>query len=261
MPPEVVSPSTTGAPLGRRKSRRDDASQFVPRLRLGAETILIDVAEGFMPDYAEVQCAVLQLSFVYDGVSVAASDPAEHVFVARGGRNRPVLRDFAGEARARQLLERYGPVEIESLDSHATLPGSRAEYLVDLDGDVDALCAFASAAVPKLQSLGWDVDIEEAYPCRVITSAQWYADVDGEKSGDWFELEMGVEVDGQRVDLLPALIDLLKESQDASGLEGRLRRARRPVAVPLGGRDYLAVPPDRLRAIVEVLSELYAINS
>lgn len=260
MPPTVVSQTEAAvdtAPVTAKdpKARGSRAKSFVPRLRLVGEGILVDMSEGIVPDYREVETAVLHLSFAYDGAEVAAGDVLTHV---RGKTGTKLLRDFAGEARARQLLESYGPLELDSLDTHAAMPDSTADYVVDLEGDIDNLCAFSASAVPKLRALGWHVEVADDYPCRVVKAEHWYADIDGKEESDWFELELGVECQGQRVDLLPALLDLLHESGSASNLDAKLRRARRPVAVPLQERTFLSVPPERLRAIVAVLAELYA---
>ncbi|MEM6996314.1 MAG: SNF2-related protein, partial [Myxococcota bacterium] len=262
MPPHVVPPAEVTvdeAPV-RARAQRPSVERFRPRLRLVGEGILVDVSEGIVPEYREIETAVLHLSFEYEGAEIAAGDPTTHVSVPRGRGRHRLLRDFAAEARARQLLESYGPVELEGLDTHAAMPDSTADYVVDLEGDVDALCAFSASAVPKLRALGWAVEVSDDYPCQVVKAERWYADIDAKEESDWFELELGIEVEGQRVDLLPALLDLLHASRSASGLDAKLRRSRRPVAVPLGGRTFLAVPPERLRAIVAVVSELYAIE-
>ncbi len=265
MPPTVVPPTEAAVDEARVVPRKGVAPEprtetFVPRLRLVGEGILVDMGEGIVPDYREIETAVLHLSFEYEGVEIAAADPMTHVSVPRGRSRHRVLRDFAAEARARQLLERYGPIELDTLDTHAAMPDSTADYVVDIEGDIDTLCAFSATAVPKLRALGWRVEVSDDYPCQVVKAEKWYADIDGKDESDWFELELGVEVDGQRVDLLPALLDLLHASRSATGLDAKLKRARRPVALPLGDRNFLAVPPERLRAIVAVVSELYAVD-
>ena len=90
--------------------------------------------------------------------------------------------------------------------------------MVRLDGDVHALCAFSAYAVPQLAQLGWRVDIAPGLPVaggrarRAALRATVGADERARR--DWFSLELGVEVDGQRVNLLPALLDLLERAAD-----------------------------------------------
>lgn len=262
MPPSVeTEPRVSSTPVtARDPGTRKEISRFVPRLRLVGEGLLVDVGEGYEAEYREIETAVLHLSFLYEGEEIAAADPMTHISVPRGEGRHRMLRDFAAEARARQLLESYGPVELDALDTHAAMPDSTADYVVDLEGDVDALCAFSASAVPKLRALGWQVEVGDDYPCQLVKAEQWYADIDPGEGSDWFGLEMGVEVEGRKVDLLPALLDLLATAKSTAALDAKLKRARRPVGLPLGDRNYLAVPPDRLRAIVAVVAELYAID-
>ena len=214
----------------------------IPRVRLGCEPVLVATADGdgFGEGFVPTDMAVLHLSFDY-------------------GPGRAARRDLEAEARARMVLESFGPVEIDQLDTHEPELDSDANYLVDVAGDLDALCAFTSDAVPKLRARGWIVEIADDYPYVAMRpeSGAWFADVHTSEDADWFELELGVDVAGQRIDLLPALLDLLQDSKSASGLDRRLARARRDVAVRVGDRQYVAVEPERLRRLVRVFRELY----
>jgi superfamily II DNA or RNA helicase len=232
---------------------------FTPCLRLRSETLLIDQSEGFGEDFREVESAVIELRFNYSGLEVEADEPfaLEQCF-----------RDARGESEVRRVVESFGAIELEGLEDIALLPGATATYAVNLEGDPDALAAFSTQAVPRMREMGWDVEIDADYPCHVVEDARWYASVthdagpsddiidEGEERG-WFELELGVEVEGEQVDLLPVLLDLI----EARGMQALLQTPRRrQMALPLGGKRYLAVPPGRIKTVVRVLSELYEIE-
>ncbi len=234
---------------------------FVPCLRLRSETLLIDQAEGLSDDFREVETAVIDLRFNYSGFEIGAGEPLS----LQAG-----FRDVRGESEVRRMLESFGAIELSGLEDIALLPGCCADYAVNMDGDADALAAFSTQAVPRLRTLGWEVEIDGDYPCQVVEDARWYAslstdagesdDLEDDEDGDgrgWFELELGVEVDGEQVDLLPLLLDLI----ETRGMQALLQTPRRRMmALPLGGKRYLAVPPGRLQTVVRVLSELYEIE-
>lgn len=231
---------------------------FVPCLRLRSETLLIDQSEGFGDDFREVESAVIDLRFNYSGLEIEAGSPLTLEECFRDGRS---------ESECRRVLESFGVVELAGLEDIALLPGATADYAVSVDGNADVLAAFSTTAVPKLRALGWEVDIEKDYPCHVVNDARWYASVTADAGSDegageeeergWFELELGVEVDGEQVDLLPVLLDLI----ETRGMQALLQTPRqRQMALPLGGKRYLAVPPGRIQAVVRVLSELYEIE-
>ena len=213
-----------------------------PCLRVFADTLFVD--DGSRRG-DEVRTAMLRLDFDYGGRRVRAVD------------SRPSsLRDHAAEAQACRVLESFGVVELAQLDDCAVAPGAGVDYIVALDGDVHALCAFGAYAVPQLRNLGWRVEIDPEYPWQTIgNDAPLYAAAMPEdKRPDWFGLELGVEVDGQRIDLLPALLELLDTAGDLSAL---VRPTRRCIAVRVDDRRWLPVPPDRLRMLAKVLLELY----
>ncbi|MCC6875348.1 MAG: DEAD/DEAH box helicase, partial [Sandaracinaceae bacterium] len=111
--------------------------------------------------------------------------------------------------------------------------------------------------VPKLRALGWEVIVDESYPSRVVEEEpEWYANVDpdGERP-DWFALELGVELEGRRVSLLPALVGLLERSRGST--LASLLEHKKHVAIALPDGRYLAVPPTRLQPLLRVLTELY----
>src|SRR3954464_3722199 len=120
----------------------------VPRLQVRAETL-------FLSD-GELRVAALNLDFVYDGMP----------------------RDHAAERRARQVIEGFGAVELSSLDDAEVMPGARVDYVLRIDGDVHALCAFSAYSLPQLRQMGWEIEIDPEYPWQVVGSeAPMYADV------------------------------------------------------------------------------------
>ena len=216
-------------------------ARATPCLRVFAETLFVD--DGSRRG-DEVRTAMLRLDFDYGGRRVRATDP------------RPAGRDRDAEAQAARVLESFGVLEVAALDDCAVAPGIGADYVVATDGDVHALCAFAAYAVPQLRNLGWRVELDRDYPWQTIgNDAPLYAAaMPDDKRADWFGLELGIEVDGQRVDLLPALLDLLDNTGDLAALT---RPTRRCVAIKVDDTRWLPVPPTRLRMLAKVLLELY----
>ena len=217
-------------------------ARCTPCLRVFADTLFVD--DGSRRG-DEVRTAMLRLDFDYSGRRIRSIDP------------RPsAARDTAGEMQARRVLESFGVLELAQLEDCAVTPGAGVDYIIAIDGDVHALCAFGAYAVPQLRNMGWRVEIDAEYPWQTVgnDSPLYAAAAPDEKRPDWFGLELGVEVDGQRIDLLPALLDMLDTAGDLSALT---RPARRCVAVRVDDKRWLPVPPTRLRMLAKVLLELY----
>ena len=206
------------------------ARRFVPCIRVGTEAL---VTTG--PSFREVRMPVIELCFDYAGGE----------------------RDAEGERQARYLLESFGAVELACLDDYSAGPESKADYVVRVDEDVHGLCSFSAYALPQLRALGWRVEVAADYPFQVIEAeAPWYARVEPE-SGDWFNLELGIDLGGVRVNLLPALLELVERLPRAGRIDSVIPGGARCFALPVGDNRYLPVPPERLRILVGVLRELY----
>ncbi|MDB4959089.1 MAG: SNF2-related protein [Myxococcales bacterium] len=200
-------------------------------------------AESLFVEDDELATAAIRLDFDYGGRRVRSGDP-------RGG-----FRDRAAELSAFRVLESLGAIELANLPDCAVTPGSEVDYVIALDGDVHTLCAFSAYAVPQLRQLGWHVAVSPDYPWQVVSGEiPLYAAAEPDRDRpDWFALELGVEIDGHRIDLLPALLDLLDGAADLAALD----RPRRCVAVRVDDRRWLPVPPGRLKLLAKVLLELY----
>jgi superfamily II DNA or RNA helicase len=230
---------------------------FVPCARLYTEPVYVNVGSDLRPREELQVLPVISLSFDYGGV------------LARGDARRPRLdqpaltRDVEGERRARQLLEGFGPIELGCLESLQARPGSAADYVVRDDGDVHALCSFTAYALSQLRARGWRVDVAPDYPYQVLENqGDWYANVVAapEEPGagnDWFNLELGIEVDGRRLNLLPGLLDLLERLPAAARLDALAPAGARLFALPVGGGRFVTLPPERMRILLKVLRELY----
>ncbi len=229
--------------------------RFTPQLRLYVERMLVETDEGAR----ELDVPVLRLWFDYGEVGFRASERRERCFIATDGGMAAFERDVEGEAAAERLLETFGAVELACLDTYTPDLDSEADYVVGVDGDTDALCAFTARALPHLSAHGWDVQVDEAYPYRVVEGEPtWYASaLPDDDRGDWFSLELGVQVAGQRVNLLPVLLDLLDRTRGGS-LTALKRFTSRLRALPVGDGRYVAIPAERLERLLDVLLELYS---
>ncbi len=230
----------------------------LPVVRLATERLL-------MPDHAwgddpqEVEVPVLELSFRYGTSEIRASDPRERVLCRTRSGMTTFARNFEVEETARRVLESFGAIELACLEHYEPAYGSSADYIVAIDGDVHSYCSFGAYALPQLRALGWVVEIEEEYPYAALSGDEpWYAAVDNvEDEPDWFSFELGVVVDGRRVSLLPALLELLDTTGEGSSLSSLMRRPLKFAAIPTPDGRFVPVPMTRLRMVLSVLRDLH----
>ena len=201
-----------------------------PIVRLFSEQALVAQTEGLRVTHVEATLALARLSF--DG------PPSD-------------------EREARRVLERFGAVELACLDDVALPPDCDADYVVRPGQGAAALCAFSTDAVPELRRAGFVVEIDRAYPYQVVAhDPAWVASVEPLDRDGWFSLELGVEIDGRTVDLLPLIVDLLDNAGESDDLRALERRAQ-AAALRLSANEHVTIAPARLRALMRVVVELY----
>ena len=101
---------------------------------------------------------------------------------------------------------------------------------------------------------GWQVDFGKNFRLDQKTVESWYSKVGlpegGSDAASWFELELGVVVDGQSINILPYIVEALKRNQwDLETLEEE-------VTLTLEDGSRVAVAKQRVQAILNNLIEL-----
>ncbi len=240
-PAAETYPSRSERPTGRLTLFRDRA-------------VVLDASDAWVDE----EVALASLSFDYGTFVVSAADADSGVFLAGPEGARFGARDGEAENEIRKTLESHGLVDLECLDRLAVSPDSPASYLVCYEGDVHDFCDFEARVVPELCARGIEVTLDDEYPWRVVArDPALYAQLDSPSNRpDWFALELGVELDGQRVNLVPALLSLL-EGSSARSFSALCRRPLREIALPVGPRRWVTVPKEKLGAILEVVVELH----
>jgi superfamily II DNA or RNA helicase len=210
-------------------------------VRLFADRVAVTRTEGLSCDVDEVLVPLLALSFDYRVVPPEAG------------------RDLQAERDARCVIERLGAVELACIDEIAAPEGCDAEYVVRADGDEHSFCSFTARAMEAWRALGWHVEVDAAYPFRVVErEPAWYARLEpSDERPDWFGLELGVDLDGRRIDLLPVLLELLDRLDADGGLEELASTCRPTWALRINETHHVTLPVGRLRTLLRVVAELY----
>jgi superfamily II DNA or RNA helicase len=190
---------------------------------------------------------------------------------------------------SRRLPQLQQAVRLMVVDSLYEIPRDRdrerlfesqlADVLGSVPQDRSAWLAFIMGGVPALQAAGWEVLLDERFPYRVVAADQWYGDLGADlRQSAWFNLRLGVLVDGRPVNLLPALTrylqsSLTQPSQGQSPGQAPLGRDGGPGAdgetdaagcrvgefwlVRLDDGRYLPIALERIQRIANTLVELF----
>ncbi|MGH9391195.1 MAG: hypothetical protein ACRD1Z_16415, partial [Vicinamibacteria bacterium] len=264
----VLAPtSTQPLPLPReiKVEQTPVTSRPVPHLLLFGASVPRWAREA--PD-GDSAIPVGRLSFQYGGLRVKAGASGETVPVFDGDTLRMVRRDLDFEDETWEGLDSSGLIPIEDIN-FPQVAGIEPTDLVPLSGNpIERMLDFVTGDVPKLRAAGWTIEMHESFPCRLVDqSPEWFAEISGgrgdrdDRANDWFGLELGVEIEGHRVNLLPILLKLLRTP--GSGVTpDELARVKKGAAclVRLDDGRLLPLPAERVRTIVGTLAELYVVE-
>jgi len=121
---------------------------------------------------------------------------------------------------------------------------------------------FVHSILPRLRDQGWRIDTDDSFRFRLAEPEDWYGDAAADDGNDWFGVELGVLLDGQKVNLLPILIELLQTSPHTLNSETLAKLPEDAIfPVPLPDGRTLPFPANRARQMLGVLLELLDPNT
>jgi superfamily II DNA or RNA helicase len=228
------------------ESVRDDIEPQ-PRLQLGA----LPLPQCDPPQWQDFALP----SFDYDGIG-AAADRGELLFRRTGQGIEKLIRQRAAEDAAIAALHAAGLVPPQD----ATPPLSTLIGAMVMPSQADWL-RFTREAIPALEAQGWHIERMPDYRYDVAEVEDWYADIDeqgSEPGSPWFDLELGIVVNQQRVSLLPVLIDLIRQAPLDFNPQALVAHADdEPLLAILPDGVRVALPWGRIKPILGTLGELY----
>ena len=205
-----------------------------------------------------VDCATL--GFVYLGQMVSAKLPAEITRVTNAKLER-VHRQHTNEKRARTEIRAAGLEPVEKILQTHTARNLQGRLVMSAAnneaGNAEAWTKFMETTLPTLRAYGWRVVMDPSFRFNLAKVDDWYADVDESQSA-WFDLEIGIEIEGQRVSLIPILVKLIRATPTEWKGEALAARSDvEQVLVPLPDGRRALLPMGRIRPLVTTLYELF----
>ena len=248
---------TLAAPKVKKVTKLDAA--MVPHLQLMLVDVLLPNPFDAKANLA-VKIPVVECGFNYHGVTVSGQNTDAAVRVRHELKNYEIARDFAAE---QQVIEQLLATGLKPISDFATISVPKKEakksfFVLGAEQDAEAWLQFNLHELPKLRALNWQVSLQADYPYQVVDSQQveWYTQLYESPGQKWFNIELGISIDGEKINLLPVLVTAIEKY--VGGQEGA-------PALPTSGfiltklpdGRLLPVPVERLKPILNVLTELY----
>ena len=235
-----------------------DDLQPTPRLRLGSRPYnYYDKPGGRILNGHRHHAG---LTFDYQGSTVHGRVKQGQIHQLQGRQILLIARQPKAEEALRKTLRQLGFKSAPQSHQAANQGAEGFELASD-----EAWLSFVQLQLPLLRSQGWRIDIEAEFLFDLTSVDGWYADLDESPERDWFDLELGILVDGQRISLLPVLLRLIQRNPELlSPANLQLRGDDELLRLPLDqqrnedGRPLqVLLPFGRLKPILATLGELY----
>ncbi|MDO8347195.1 MAG: DEAD/DEAH box helicase [Rugosibacter sp.] len=198
--------------------------------------------------YDEHAIAVVHFDYP-EGVSVTGAEHPAPMMRCKmpDGTWQTLQRDLASEGEVWAQLQDIG------FESFARcLPNYRRldagdDCLLPGRSDATGWLPLLEGGIEALEQSGIAVTVADDFPYQLAVADDWFVGVEQEAGGEWFSLDLGVMVAGERISLVPPLMRLLREEPKLLTTVRALDDATTfPVA--LDENRFLPVPAGRLKA-------------
>jgi superfamily II DNA or RNA helicase len=169
---------------------------------------------------ARLGAASATLSFRYGGLDVAENAPAADTERVRAGIRYTLKRDRKAEAGFVSELTDIGFHRLHQAMRWGAPPAMR-DRLVLAGGDpIAQWLDFMMESAPELRARGWQLNAAADFPHNLITpTSPMQAELKEGSGIDWFDLDLGVMVGDERIDLVPPILALLSRPDAATLVE------------------------------------------
>jgi non-specific serine/threonine protein kinase len=101
-----------------------------------------------------------------------------------------------------------------------------------------------------LKEEGWTIEIDDNFRLNQIKADQWYAELKSEEDNNWFDLELGIRIDGNTVNILPFLVKAIKSGNWQPN-------DNEDFSLKLSDGTNVSIEHNSIKQILSTLSELY----
>ncbi len=217
-------------------------------------------AGSFFKDPGLTDILMATVAFDYAGVPVAMYPQMDIQVGELNGKITTVHRNLELEDAAAIQLDDAGLAALKYLfrPEHLSASMQRAfAFHSNNNENTSRWVQFLATSARQLEAKGWLIETYGELGYQLVENEEYYEELNESQSGNqWFEFELGVEYQGQRISLIPALAHALKSGMDESLDEENLGDSKIPVQVDEKG-TFILFPAKRFKLILDKLRDLF----
>ncbi|MGC8625781.1 MAG: DEAD/DEAH box helicase, partial [Phycisphaerae bacterium] len=189
------------------------------------------------------------VEFAYGGIRIGTSERETTLERLINGQRYCTVRNPALE---RNRMEELKAAQLRLASAEGVYVLARA------DNSLESWQSWMDGPMKILEASGWIIEYDESCKLRRAAVEDWFMDTTAADASDqdWFNVDLGIIVDGARISLLPILRKILAARSSAAG---NFRKEELEIQLPDG--RYVQLPQERLNRIRDLLLELFAANA
>ena len=205
--------------------------------------------------YSDNQKIFFEVKFDYQGFIINLSNNSSSFSRVVENTVYIIERDLAKEEALTSLLKQY---KFRLCGSHSSYTAENINIAdcfehYDFLYDYEASLHYIATNVLKFfHNNGFKIEYDKSYPFQVHQhNDEWYSEVSNDNENiDWFDLELGIEFEGKKINIVPILNEFLKNHK-LSVLD-----KKDFLYFNIDGNKYISLETKRLKPIVTLLTEL-----
>ncbi|MCW5588826.1 MAG: DEAD/DEAH box helicase family protein [Legionellales bacterium] len=224
------------------------------------QPILEILIEEFKEGRHHFKLAIGHVFFRYQDVEISNCDRRQSIYKIADDDLNVYDRDLALEKSHLRELEQLTILPLSALRVGAQrIEGFHFdERFVLADGsESEAVREFHISTIPKLQKLGWEIRRLPSFPDfkTIEANDDWYTEVNYSKDKNWFDVELGVIIDGKKTNLMTFLFNFLRKNK-LSDIPDKAT-----LVANLEDNKMLKFDYQRIKGILQLLESLYLSSS
>jgi len=199
-------------------------------------------------DNAETTSHTLRLRYGYGEHELNLEHKTPISYVQKSDTSINIYRDTATEKQALQTLLDIG---FQELYSETKKECSLSAFSSKNKSTAEIWQHFLFDTIPNLEQQGWNIEKDDSFRLEFIEVTDW--DVEIESDNEWFDLRFDLDVEGQKVPLLPLVAKVIHQYE----LDNLPEQITLPLHDSKNSNKYLRIPTERIRPIFQTLYELF----
>jgi len=224
----------------------------------------IERADVTSPSYLFINSDITNIligsiRFNYDGHTIAAVPFSDTFLVTTSAEITTIYRDKESEENYLEKLENGPKIQIsDAFDSNLVNKdyGSSLIFSESDSSNTHQWVAYISSEVPKLEAAGWTVNVGKLDYTLLDYDSFFEVMSQNELKNEWFRFDLGVEFNGEKFSLIPALANAIKsgmyENYDFDAAGGDL------IAIPVDKKNtFINFPAKRFKLILDKVQDIF----